>query len=195
MRSKPRRQRQTSTQPESNRSRNIIIGAAIVLGVAALLFLLFLSLREPGAVEGLARFAGLSRGHDPEIDYPQGELPPVGGVHDPVWQNCGIYNEPLDTKHVLHSLEHGAVWVTYQPDLSADDVEALQDTVRNEPYVVLSPYPNLKSPVVLSAWGIQLEADSADDGRVAQFVERYQQGPQTPELGATCQNGTGDPIN
>jgi hypothetical protein len=91
-------------------------------------------------------------------------------------------------------MEHGAVWITYQPDLSGEDVDNLQDTVRGESYVLLSPYPNLKSPVVLTAWGIQLELDSADDGRIAEFMDRYQQGPQTPERGASCVNGTGSPV-
>ncbi len=49
--------------------------------------------------------------------------------------------------------------------------------------------------MVLTAWGIQLEVDEADDGRIAEFIDRYQQGPQTPELGASCSDGTGTPIS
>jgi hypothetical protein len=94
----------------------------------------------------------------------------------------------------MHSLEHGAVWVTYQPDLPADDVETLQEEVSNYNYALLSPFEGLKSPVVLTAWGIQLEVDSADDDRIATFLDRYVQGPQTPEIGATCSDGTGTPI-
>lgn len=92
-------------------------------------------------------------------------------------------------------MEHGAVWIAHQPEIGSEAIDTLHDLVRAEPYVLLSPYPNLKSPVVLTAWGVQLELESASDARIAQFVNQYQQGPQTPELGATCSNGTGLPVN
>lgn len=198
MRSRPPKRTRvvTPTPIEGTSRRQIIIAAAVGLGVLTLGFLLFITLRGPAAIEGLERVVGLSRGHDPEVVYEEADqLPPIGGIHDPVWQNCGIYNESLDTKHVIHSLEHGAVWVTYSPEMSQDDIATLEDAVRTESFVILSPYPGLRSPVVLTAWGIQLEVDSANDSRIATFIERYQQGPQTPELGASCQNGTGSPIS
>jgi hypothetical protein len=196
MRSRPPKRTRISTlQEEGSNNRQIIIAVGVGLGVLALGILLFLSLRPPATIEGIDRVVGLSTGHDPEVVYENADqLPPIGGIHHPTWQNCGIYDEPIEAKHALHSLEHGAVWVTYSPELSDDDVATLQDTVRDESFVVLSPYPRLRSPVVLTAWGIQLEVDSVDDSRIATFIERYQQGPQTPELGATCQNGTGSPI-
>lgn len=197
MRSRPpKRTRIATAQPEESRRQQIFIAIAVGLGVLFLGILLFLSLRGPAAIDGLAKVVGLSRGHDEDVVYEEADqLPPVGGIHDPTWQNCGIYETELAAKHVLHSLEHGAVWVTYNPQLSEDDVALLQDLVSTESFTVLSPYPGLKSPVVLTAWGIQLEVDSADDSRIEAFIERYQQGPQTPELGASCQNGTGSPIN
>jgi hypothetical protein len=86
------------------------------------------------------------------------------------------------------------MWLTYQPDLPQEDVESLRKQVRDEDYVLMSPYPGLKSPVVLTAWEVQLELDSAQDNRIEEFVDRYQRGPTTPEPGATCQDGVGTPI-
>ncbi len=175
--------------------RNYAIFGAIALGVAALGVLLYLSLRDPGVIDGLRRIAGLPRSHDDDIVYDDTGLPPAGGIHASIWQNCGIYTEPISAANAAHSMEHGAVWVTYQPDLDQDEVELLQDLVRDERFVLLSPFPGLQSPVVLTAWGIQLEIDSADDSRIPEFIDRYQQGPQTPELGASCVNGVGTPLN
>lgn len=188
------RQRNTPAKQGNDSTRTILIVAAVVLGLGALGYLLYLSLQEPQALAGLREFAGLSRAHDENVNYTGQELPPTGGTHSGTWQNCGIYDDPIDAKHAVHSMEHGAVWVTYHPDLAADEVETLQELIRGHSYVLLSPYPELKSPVVLSAWGIQLEVDSVDDDRVAEFIDRYEQGPQTPEIGATCSDGTGSPI-
>lgn len=113
-------------------------------------------------------------------------LPPTGGDHDPAWQNCGVYDQPIRTAHAVHSLEHGAVWVAYHPDLTADEVGVLESKVANRSYTLLSPFPDLASPVVLSAWGIQLELDDPEDERIDVFLTKYVQGPQTPEPGAAC---------
>ena len=186
--------RRAADNAKSNKWQNILIGGAIFIGIAALGVLLYLNLQEPEVLEDLTRSIGLSRGHDESVDYSGSELPPTGGIHSGTWQNCGIYAESIVAKNAVHSMEHGAVWITYQPELSTGDVEELRDSARGESYVVLSPYPGLKSAVVLTAWGIQLEVDSANDGRISDFIDRYQQGPQTPERGASCVNGTGTPI-
>ncbi len=48
--------------------------------------------------------------------------------------------------------------------------------------------------VVLTAWGIQLEVESVDDDRIAGFIDLYQRGSQTPEPGAPCTGGIGEPV-
>ena len=126
-----------------------------------------------------------------EVDYEQS--PPAGGEHNPVWQNCGYYAEPVRDENAVHSLEHGAVWITYSPNLSKDEVERLRDIAENETYVLVSPYEGLPSPVVASAWGKQLSLQSAEDPDLERFIGAYRQGPQTPEPGAVCTGGIGQP--
>jgi predicted small secreted protein len=137
-------------------------------------------------------YSNLSRDHTKEpVDYPQ--TPPVGGPHNPIWQNCGFYSKPLRNEYAVHSMEHGAVWITYSPDLPKDQVETLRDIAHRNSYVLVSPYSDLPSQVVASAWGKQLHLNSADDPRLEQFVRAYQQGPQNPEPGAPCNGGVGSP--
>ncbi|MBT9254609.1 DUF3105 domain-containing protein [Phycicoccus sp. MAQZ13P-2] len=121
------------------------------------------------------------------------QAPPVGGDHNPVWLNCGVYDAPVPNENAVHSLEHGAVWVTYSPDLPARQVHSLFSNLPAD-YVVVSPHEDLPAPVVASAWGAQLVLDGVDDPRVAEFVREYRQGPQSPEPGAACSGGTdGEP--
>ncbi len=98
---------------------------------------------------------------------------------------CGYYGEPVSTEMAVHSMEHGAVWITYEDGLPADQVAALQD-LAEAPYVLVSPYEGLDTAVVASAWGVQLRLDSALDPRLGEFVDWYAAGPQTPEPGAPC---------
>ncbi|MFN2606977.1 MAG: DUF3105 domain-containing protein [Acidimicrobiales bacterium] len=137
-------------------------------------------------------FSGLSRNHvSGTVDYPQ--TPPVGGDHAPIWQDCGFYPSPVATEQGVHSMEHGAVWITYQPSLAAKEVAVVRHLAQRTTYVLASPFPNLPSPVVASAWGEQLRLPSATDPRLAAFVAKYRQGPQTPEPGAPCSGGAGSP--
>lgn len=141
-------------------------------------------------IAGVQTYDNLARDHTQgNVDYEQ--QPPVGGPHNPVWLDCmgTVYDKPVPNENAVHSLEHGAVWITYQPGLPDDQRQALAKQVEGQPYTLMSPYPEQQSPVVLSAWGHQLKLDSADDGRIEEFMRAYVQGPQTPEPGASCTGG------
>jgi hypothetical protein len=138
---------------------------------------------------GMTIEGDLSRKHvEGAVKYDKS--PPIGGDHNSAWENCGVYTTQIPNEHAVHSLEHGAVWITYKPDLAADQVQKLTAFAQSNPYVLVSPYPGLDAPVSLQAWGRQLKVQSADDSKVSEFVEGYAQGPQTPEKGAACSGGT-----
>lgn len=148
------------------------------------------------SISGLKVHHGLARNHidGKFIDYPdQDSTPPDGGNHNPNWQSCQVYTAPIANEHAVHSLEHGAVWVTYNPDkVKGDDLSKLKKDVGSDPYHMMSPYPGLKSAVSLQAWGEQLFVDKVSDKRIKKFLTTFTQGPQTPEQGSSCVNYTGD---
>ena len=169
------------------------MGAIIVLFVAGFIALAVVDARQQSASGASGDVKTYDVGppgeHTSEdVDYEQS--PPAGGEHNPVWQNCGYYDSPVRDETAVHSQEHGAVWVTYSPDLPQDQVTALRDIAESQSYVLVSPYPDLESPVVASAWGKQVSLDGADDPDLENFIQAYQQGPQTPEPGAVCTGGT-----
>ncbi|MFE4663483.1 DUF3105 domain-containing protein [Streptomyces sp. NPDC056716] len=147
---------------------------------------------QAAPVEGEQTWEDLSQTHvEEEVDYPM--TPPVGGDHDGVWQNCDgdVYTEAIIDENAVHSLEHGAVWVTYNTEASDADVETLTERVQSTPYTLISPYDDSDSPITLSAWGHQLKVTEASDPRIDEFFEKYIQGSQTPEPGAACTGGIG----
>ncbi|MFJ1970919.1 DUF3105 domain-containing protein [Streptomyces sp. NPDC087903] len=125
------------------------------------------------------------------VTYPT--EPPVGGDHNQVWMNCNgdVYTKALNNMNAVHSLEHGAVWVTYTDKASKADVDALAAKVKKTPYTLMSPDDKQTDPIMLTAWGHQRTVSSASDANVDTFFEQFVQGKQTPEPGAACTGGLG----
>jgi len=142
-------------------------------------------------IEGVETFENTTEHVEGEVDYEQS--PPAGGPHNAVWLNCGIYDQPVPNENAVHSMEHGAIWVTYDADaLSDEELSTLRGELPSS-YVVLSPYEGLDSPVVLSAWNHQLKLDSADDERIGQFFEEYWRSQNVPEPNASCSGALNAP--
>lgn len=126
-------------------------------------------------------------------------IPPVGGPHNGAWMNAGVYTKPVPSEHAVHDLEHGAVWITYRPDLPAAQVKQLTDFVGKQStidegsgqanrFMDLSPWKDdsLPSPIVISSWGYQLRVDDASDPRLQKFVDTFRHNQTyTPEFGAS----------
>ncbi|MBD1320835.1 DUF3105 domain-containing protein [Gordonia hankookensis] len=156
------------------------------------------STRIPGVTKIYYRAAQHVRA-DQRVAYDQS--PPFGGPHDEVWATCTgiVYPNPLRSENAVHALEHGAVWITYNPDtISAADRDTLEKKVSGEQFLFVSPYPGLDHPLSLQSWGHQLKLDSADDPRVDQFITAlrrnatpgvYRENPSEaayPETQAAC---------
>ncbi|WP_328747222.1 DUF3105 domain-containing protein [Streptomyces sp. NBC_00285] len=123
------------------------------------------------------------------VKYPMN--PPVGGNHNQAWMTCdgNVYTKAIANENAVHSMEHGAVWVTYNDKATAADVKTLGDKVTKTPYTLMSPDKTQSGTITLSAWGHQLSVNQASDPRVEQFLTKYVQGAQTPEPGAACTGG------
>jgi hypothetical protein len=134
-------------------------------------------------------YAGSQHSGEPQT---YSENPPVGGVHNDVWQNCGYYAQPIMSEHAVHSMEHGAVWITYDPSLPQDQIDRLKDIAEEQDYILVSPMAGLPSPVVASSWNHQIQLEGANDADLMRFISTYKQGPDTPEPGALCTRGTDD---
>lgn len=189
--------REAARREEQRRVRRRLalwIGASAV--ALAILITAGVLLSRPGVPvaepTSAVTYGDQARGHAAgTVDYSL--IPPVGGDHAEVGQNCGIYLEPVADENAVHSLEHGAIWVTYRPDLPAAQVKVLRDSVRKLPYGLLSPYPGLPAPIVASVWGVQLKVESATDPELAIFLAKYADGTKAPEPKGGCSGGVGTP--
>ena len=170
-----------------------IVGSAAGLVVIALIAASIIFTPKPATydaggtgaeIEGVETFTNETKHVEGTVDYPQN--PPAGGPHNQYWLNCGVYDQPQQNENAVHSLEHGAIWVTYDAArVSGDELATLRSLLPST-YAILSPYEGLPSPIVVSGWNTQLKVDSASDPRIAEFFEEYWRSQNVPEPGAPC---------
>jgi hypothetical protein len=194
------RQLETFTKKEAARKRNRILGIGLTvvgaLAVVALVVAVIVVNSQPkpdtsALLTNVVTFDDLDATHVPgSVDYPMS--PPAGGPHNAVWLNCGVYDQPVPNENAVHDLEHGAVWITYNPDLPDSDVAALK-ALTPSTYAVLSPYEGLDAPIAISAWGAQLKVTQPDDPSLRAFIDRYWKSADSPEPGAPCTGGVDAP--
>ena len=168
----------------------LIVGAVVIL--AALVFFIASGVASEifGAPEGvLAVPVGEPRHVEGEIEY---DGHPAGGEHSAVWLNCGVYSQPVEEENAVHSLEHGAIWITYPAGDATVDIDRLNGYAgRNK--VIVSPVLEQSSPVLVTAWANQMDASDAGDPRIAQFIVEFAGAGSAPEPGGRCDGGIGQP--
>jgi len=189
--------RREQTRSKRNRLIGIIAGTtAVVIVLVSLVAYIVTSgggkKEAAQAITGVQTFTGLTANHvTGQVPYEQ--TPPVGGNHAAVLLNCAVYSQPVPNENAVHSLEHGAVWITYDPAIvTGNQLETLRKDIP-QTYAILSPHAGLPSPVVASAWGAQLNVSKVSDPRIKQFIAKYRQSPKAPEPGAPCSGGIDGP--
>ena len=181
----------------------IAAAVAVVVFAAAAITYAVVQVREADAqqVDAIDEIAGIE-----SFDYAAGQehvttpvqyeqSPPVGGPHDGEWADCTgtVYDVDVRHENAVHSMEHGAVWIAYDPErVSGDDVATLAELVDGVSGRLMSPYEGLDAAVSLQSWNHQLKVDSADDPRIEQFADFLTFNGDVeghyPEIGASCEN-------
>ena len=179
-----------------------VVGSTAALAVVAVVVASFVFAPAPAPtyqagnstgreIEGVQTFENRSDHVQGAVTYDQ--TPPAGGPHNPYWLNCGVYTEPQQNENAVHSLEHGAIWITYDPErVDEAGVEALESVMPSS-YAILSPYPGMDSPVAVSGWNHQLKVDDPTDPRIAEFFTEYWRSQNVPEPNATCSGAIDGP--
>ena len=170
--------------------KRLLLGAGTVVAFVLIVLVAFQPQPLRGVPEGTEEVPVASAQHVDGDVYADDEVP-AGGPHAAVWQNCGFYGEPIDAEPAAHSLEHGAVWLTYRPDVV--DGSTLKRFVGRFEKVLVSPVPGQAQPITATAWGHRLEVDDPDDPRLEQFVNEFEGSSEAPEPGGACTGGLGTP--
>ncbi|HEY3499092.1 MAG TPA: DUF3105 domain-containing protein [Polyangiaceae bacterium] len=116
-----------------------------------------------------------------------GTNPPSSGTHYGTWAAFRNYDTPLPRGFWVHSLEHGAVVISYSCsdcDAEIDAARAVIDEAGVDPLcctetscgspvsrVILTPDPELDVPWAASSWGHTLRVDCFEPKVFAAFID------------------------
>lgn len=99
--------------------------------------------------------------------------PPASGPHYSVPEVWGIKIRPIQDEYAVHSMEHGTVWITYQPDkISVADLRQLKDIANQYARIILSPRPSNDAYIALVSWGRIEKLDHMDVTAINLFAYR-----------------------
>jgi hypothetical protein len=87
----------------------------------------------------------------------------------------GVYTSEQPDEDLVHNLEHGHVWISYNPNLlSTVDIAALEQLVRDggtDTGVILTPRTKNTSAIALASWAHLQTLTSFDATQIRNFVE------------------------
>ncbi len=110
--------------------------------------------------------------------------PPTSGDHWPDPLRDGVYDEQKPDEAIVHSMEHGRVWISYRPSLSNEANERLRALTKGEVRIIMTPRQENEMDIALAAWNrldtFDLNADgSFDENRIKDFIRRWRdKGPE-----------------
>jgi len=103
---------------------------------------------------------------------PYNSSPPTSGPHWPTPAECKIYDDQVPDEAAIHSLEHGAIWITYKDKNDGELVNKLKDLVSKNPSkVLLSPREANDSTIALASWARLLKVEEFDGEQINNFIK------------------------
>ncbi len=164
-------------------SKKFLVAFIILIMIAGISVLGFFALKAgskplPGEV-----ISDLGRNHiatdskKPEYN----SNPPTSGPHFGTPASWGVYDKELPDQQVVHNLEHGGVWITYNSDLEKEAIEKLKEIAGSyKSKVIMSARAANDSKIALASWGRLLKLSSYDEEKIKDFVSRMRnKGPES----------------
>ena len=163
-----------------------IIVAAVVLAVVGGIGYLIATSNPDGESSYLQGedIPKLEAGHinQGEIVTTYNSNPPTSGPHLGNLQPCDFYNEEVPDEAVVHTLEHGAIWVTYKDKSLEGSMRSLFE--KESAKVIISPRSANDSAVAVASWGRLLKLDEFDENQILDFIDSNRN--NSPEPLAPC---------
>ncbi|MBI5728849.1 MAG: DUF3105 domain-containing protein [Candidatus Magasanikbacteria bacterium] len=151
----------------------------VIIPVALIIGLIVWSATRPRPGEevlnqGNHHLASLTEAHKP-----YSSKPPTSGPHRGDKTPWGISDSQIPDELQLHNLEDGGVIVHYDPAKVATSTikqlaEVVQPIYLKGRRVILEPYADLDTPIVVTAWTRIEKLSVFDEAKIKQFINAYE---------------------
>lgn len=114
--------------------------------------------------------------------------PPTSGPHYETPARPGFREEPIEDGYLIHSMEHGLVWISYHPRIG-EESEKLRTIT--SPFAVITERKANDEDIAVASWG-RLDTFNIENGiigdndlqRINDFIKRYaDKGPEKIQVG------------
>ena len=116
---------------------------------------------------------------------PYNSNPPTSGPHWPQQAECKIYTQEVPDEAAIHSLEHGAIWISYKDKNDKKLLAELTSLVKkNSSKILLSPRSKNDLAIAIASWGRLLKLEEFDEQQTNDFIKANIN--NSPEPFAAC---------
>ncbi|MBI4158542.1 MAG: DUF3105 domain-containing protein [Candidatus Yanofskybacteria bacterium] len=180
-----RRQEKDEIRESSAQKRMVkkyLMLAGVLLVVFAVIYGVYILSKssEPEGEDFSRAIPDMGRNHITDGSVPSvayNSNPPTSGEHYGTPARPGFRESVIADGNLIHSLEHGLVWVSYHPRIG-EEADKLRDIT--SPLVVVTPREANDADIAVASWG-RLDTFNLEDGiiddddlqRINDFVKRY----------------------
>lgn len=106
------------------------------------------------------------------------EPPASGDMTNPV--PAGVYDQEIPDTDTIHNAEHGYVYISYRPDLPADQIAKIR-ALFSKPFsnpkfspskAVVAPRAANGSPIIMTSWRRYLKLDAFNEEKMMEYYLR-----------------------
>ena len=167
----------------AERRQKLITRVLAGLLIVGLLWFFFFRNQRPSEIAGheleLLSESGSGRHVTTDVNYPT--EPPVSGEHAGQPTTCGKFDSRLPDENLVHTLEHGAIGLLFDPEkASQEDIESLEGIVDEyDSHIFSAPYSQMQTAFAIVSWGEMMRLQSLDERAVREYVDTFRQkGPE-----------------
>lgn len=156
---------------KNNNQKIIRWGISVAIIIGAVYGLIVLSRQSAGGSVGQA-YPILGKQHvSIGASHPNyNSNPPTSGWHYASPAEWGVYGNELPDEQILHNLEHGGVWISYNK-VDDETKTQLEKIGRVNSGIVVTPRQANDTPIALASWGRLQKLESFDEAAIINFIK------------------------